>query len=221
MNKQFFKKYLLGYETYFSNRLDDVNRIFININRLLDHKKLSEIDKNSIVLDLGSGDGSFVELCKEKGIKISSVDGSQGINFEKDKLNFNDNTFDFVIFNSVIEHLYSPNNILSEVNRILKSNGILITITPNFEFAYKKFYDDPTHVHPYTPKSLDKILNVNGFLNNHLFPNLINKPKFMWDIPLKFYLASILPFRNHTFKNLPIPNFLRGKSTSMIAISIK
>ncbi len=221
MNKQFFKKYLLGYETYFSNRLDDVNRIFININRLLDHKKLSKIDKSSVVLDLGSGDGSFVELCKEKEIKISSVDGSQGVNFEKDQLNFNDNTFDFVIFNSVIEHLYSPNNILSEVNRVLKSNGILITITPNFEFAYKKFYDDPTHVHPYTPKSLDKILSVNGFLKNHLFPNLINKPKFMWDMPLKFYLASILPFRNHTFKNLPIPNFLRGKSTSMIAISIK
>tara|TARA_B110000977_G_C10974420_1_gene453591 strand:- start:447 stop:1112 length:666 start_codon:yes stop_codon:yes gene_type:complete len=221
MNKEFFKKYLSGYETYFSNRLDDVDRIYVNLNRLLDYKKLNKIDKKCKLLDLGSGDGSFAEICRKKNIKVNCIDGSQGINFEKDKLNFEDNTFDFVIFNSVIEHLYSPNNILNEVNRILKNEGILITITPNFEYAYKKFYDDPTHVHPYTPKSLNKILNMHGFLKTYLFPNLINKPKFMWDTPLKFYLASIIPFRNHTFKNLRIPNFLRGKSTSMIAISIK
>ena len=42
-----------------------------------------------------------------------------------------------------------------------------------------------------------------------------------WKIPFKFFVASKIPFRNHTYKKFPIPNFLRGKSTSMICISEK
>ena len=48
-------------------------------------------------------------------------------------------------------------------NNILKKDGYLIITTPNFKYSYKIFYDDPTHVHPYTPKSLVKILEMNNF----------------------------------------------------------
>ena len=62
--------------------------------------------------------------------------------------------------NSVIEHIYNPNNFLNEIKRILKKNGNLIIVTPNFRFSFKEFYDDPTHVKPYTEESLKNFRNV-------------------------------------------------------------
>ena len=55
---------------------------------------------------------------------------------------------------SVIEHIQNPTNILKEILRVLKIGGILIIITPNFKYLHKNFYDDPTHIRPYTEKSL-------------------------------------------------------------------
>lgn len=213
-------KYLENYSTYFSNREEDNERVFNTINKLVKfYKKQTLLNKN--ILDLGSGDKAFYNVCKKKEIKISEIDGSSGIDFEKDKLPYDDNTFDVVIFTAVIEHLYNANLVLSEIYRILSKEGMVIIITPNFSYSYKEFYNDPTHVHPYTPKSLEKILQMNNFRNNKVFPWLVNKSLNYWKIPFKFFISSKIPFRNHTFKKFPIPNFLRGKSTSMISISQK
>ena len=47
-------------------------------------------------------------------------------------LTYEDNYFDSVIFSEVLEHLYeSPIQILQELYRILKPNGVLILTTPN------------------------------------------------------------------------------------------
>ena len=172
-------------------------------------------------LDLGSGDKAFYKVCFNKGIEISEIDGSTGIDFEKDKLPYENNTYDVVIFTAIIEHLYNPNMILSEIYRILKKEGLLITITPNITYAFKNFYNDPTHVHPYNPISLKKVLEMNKFKNNNVYPWLVNKSNNYWKLPFKFFIASKIPFKNHTFKGFPIPQFLRGKSTAMISLSQK
>ena len=221
MNNNRLNEYLENYKTYFSSRLEDNERFYNTINKLLSFQKNNPLSIDKKVLDVGSGDKSFFNLCLKKKIDISEIDGSSGIDFEKDKLPFENENFDIVIFCAVIEHLYNPNLVLSEIYRVLKKGGILITLTPNFTYAYRNFYDDPTHVHPYTPNSLSKILQMNKFTENFVYPFLVNKSTNYWRIPFKFFIASIMPFRNHTFKKFPIPNFLRGKSTSMISISEK
>ena len=221
MNDKKLDKYLENYQVYFSDRADDNERVFKTINKLLNFKNKDLISTNKTILDVGSGDKAFYNCCKKKKIDASEIDGSDGVNFEKDKFSFENESFDFVVFTAVIEHLYNPNNILSEIYRVLKKEGVLITMTPNFQYAHKNFYDDPTHVHPYTPKSLIKILEMNNFKENYVYPFLVNKSVNYWKIPLKFFVASKIPFRNHTFKKFPIPSFLRGKSTSMISISEK
>jgi len=222
LKKNFLKKYTSSNRDKPNvNEADQLN-LFNSINKLLKFTGNKEIESNNKLLDIGSGLGSFYNLCKKLGVEAEKTDGSiDNIDFEKDAISFNDDYFDFVIMNSVIEHLINPQNILYEAKRVLKSKGILIIITPNFKYAYKNFYDDPTHVQPYTHISLKTILNICDFKNTKVNPFLVNKPNFYWKIPFKFLFASKIPFKNHTCKSFPIPNFLRGNSTSMISISIK
>tara|TARA_B110000211_G_scaffold233385_1_gene299455 strand:- start:7721 stop:8386 length:666 start_codon:yes stop_codon:yes gene_type:complete len=221
MTKNKLKKYLEDYKVYFSSREEDNERIYNTIIRLLKLNYFNILEREKKILDVGSGDKSFYKICLKNDLDAYEIDGSEGINFEKDKLPYQDNDFDFVLFNAVIEHLYSPDKILSEIYRILKKDGVLILITPNFKYAFRNFYNDPTHVHPYTPQSLKKILEMNKFNNNNIFPFLVNKHNFYWKVPFKFFLASIIPFRNDSLKNFPFLNFLKGKSTSMISLSKK
>ena len=99
--------------------------------------------------------------------------------------------------------------------------GVLIIVTPNFKYSYRSFYDDPTHLRPYTNKSIGSLMELFDFKPLKVVPMLVNKPLFFWKIPFSFYISSILPFKNHQLKNLPFMNFLKGKSTAMISIAEK
>jgi ubiquinone/menaquinone biosynthesis C-methylase UbiE len=222
MKNNFLKKYIDDTPIRFYTKENENENLFKNINRLLNFIGISRIETGSDLLDLGSGDGSFYRYCKKNGIQCEFTDGSvDNIDFEKDKLKFENEKFDFILMNSVIEHLHNPINILNESKRVLKKDGILIVITPNFRYAYKNFYDDPTHVQPYTHISIEKILKITDYTQIKTYPFLINKPLLYWNLPFKFFLASALPFKNHTYKKFPIPRFLRGNSTALICVCSK
>lgn len=106
------------------------------------------INSNTKVLDIGCGDGeayawyvakktknyygidiSFTTVNKatEKGIKTIISDITN-------KLSFEDNFFDFVICNGVLEHLFIPENAIIEIKRVLKNNGYLLLYVPNVAY---------------------------------------------------------------------------------------
>ena len=72
---------------------------------------------------------------------------------------------------------------------------------------------------PYTTSSLKFLLEISGFKQIKILPWVVNKPVWMWKIPFKFFLAKIIPFRGDTYKW--IPNFLKGKSKSILSIAVK
>ena len=94
--------------------------------------------------------------------------------------------------NSVIEHIYNPNNFLNEINTILKKNGNLIIVTPNFRFSFNQLYDDPTHVKPYTERKFKKILEMYEFENIYILPWFVKKSQIYWKIPKNFLLGGAL-----------------------------
>ena len=129
----FIKKYLFKLEVQAGEE-----------NRLNILKLLPDIKGHENILDLGCDDGSWtlrlgekyqrpalygvevvserVKKAQDKGISIKSFDLNE-------KFDFEDNYFDIVHSNQVIEHLYDTDNFISEVFRILKPGGYFIVST--------------------------------------------------------------------------------------------
>jgi SAM-dependent methyltransferase len=174
------------------------------------------------VLDLGCGDGSVTEAFRRRGLDASGIDIGHGVDFEADPLPHREDEFDIVLMYSVIEHIYNPGNMLAEVRRVLKKGGKLLVITPNFDLAHwltceKSFYDDPTHVHPYSPTSLEHLMKLYRFKKSFLGLWTVKKSAALWRLPMRaqFYVGALLPFRGTTRWAPPV---LRGRSNSILAV---
>ena len=214
-------------EKYFDKRNKEEEKIDLDskhsrtlniINKLLFFNKLNPIERNQKFLDIGCGDGSLVAHLNSKGIDAIGCD-IKDLNFEKDIFPYKDKSFDYIILYSVIEHINNTNHLISEIRRMLKNYGILIIITPNFKYCFNTFYDDPTHVKPFTNVGLENILKIYDFKNIIVKPWTVNYLDFIWKLPFCFFFcAYLLPFRNN-IKYLP--KFLKGKSSTMISISSK
>jgi SAM-dependent methyltransferase len=83
---------------------------------------------------------------------------------------FENDFFDVIILNNVLEHLFDPKTTLNEINRILKNNGTLVIGIPNansFEAKiFKKYWsawDLPRHLYHFTPNTIKSLLNKTGF----------------------------------------------------------
>jgi 2-polyprenyl-3-methyl-5-hydroxy-6-metoxy-1,4-benzoquinol methylase len=94
---------------------------------------LARLGYDVVGLDL-KPDRFQTAISREK-IKIEQVD------FETEKLPFEDNSFDVAIFNEVFEHLrINPIFTLREVHRVLKKDGQLMLSTPNL-MSWKGWYN--------------------------------------------------------------------------------
>lgn len=169
------------------------------------------------ILDVGSGDKFLKKPFQNRGYKYFDID-IDSIDFNSEKFPYDDNTFDFIISLAVIEHINNPGYFVSEINRVLKAGGILFLSTPNWTYSYKNFYDDYTHVRPYSKMTIKRLLIDNKFKDINVIPGLRNKPFWMYKIPCAFYFASLIPFTNDVSI---FPNFLKGKATSIFAIARK
>lgn len=142
------------------------------------------------VLDIGCGYGYLLKLFDELGFETYGIDISEDAIKKARKITkakvfvydvnnglsiFSDEFFDLITLFDVIEHLYSPYNVLKETHRILKKGGKIFITTPNLNSIVrliKKFlkkeelwyaYTDPTHVYLFTPSSLRFLVRRIGF----------------------------------------------------------
>ncbi len=128
-----------------------------------------KMKKGMKILDNGCGRGDYLNAFRNCGMSVTGTDidpyceDIAGMDFNKDYLPFKDNSFDIVFSKSVLEHLDNNELYLSEVYRVLKKGGRIILLVPEWETQYKIFYQDPTHIHPYSVKSIDRLLNMMGF----------------------------------------------------------
>ncbi len=169
-------------------------------------------------LDLGCGDQHLKKPVVTRQMEYLGLDITD-INFEFDRFPYENDSIEFIVSLAVIEHISNPDNFLSEIFRVLKPGGIIYITTPNWFYDYRAFYNDPTHVKPYNPLTLERILLMYGFSNPKTYPGLRCKAKWFYLGEYRFFKANyLLPFRGDAKY---IPGFLKGRSTSIIAIATK
>ena len=216
----FKQDYLLNKITNWKNydRNSMAEREFQTITYLLKVFYDFELKKGSNILDLGSGDQFLINEFKKRGISYFSLDIND-LDFEKDKFSFESNKFDLVISLAVLEHLKNPDLFLEESRRVLKNESYLFLSTPNWKYSKDIFYDDVTHVKPYSPESLNEILCIKNFKDVKIMPNLRCKSKRWYEGKFRFFKAYYFFLFNSDSKFAP--KFLKGRSKGLFAIGKK
>ena len=176
-------------EEYFNLADEGHENIFPIHREILDKCK----DKSGLIVELGCGTGidSIAMSGKDNyvmGIDISELaikkarkraEGIEGVEFKESNLEalpLEDNSVDVIASFFTFEHLFNPERVLSEINRVLKNNGVLIIgernrfsglglLKPFLERMNKWMYisDSPFIEKWYSKNKWQKLLNNNGY----------------------------------------------------------
>lgn len=139
-------------------------------------------DHDAYLCDLGCDDGKWtlklgeavgtshlfgVELIDERRLQAESI----GVDTKSSDLNgplpYEDNCFDLIHANQVIEHLSNIDNFISEIYRALKPGGHLIISTENLASWHNIF----ALILGYMPFSLTNVTSKTAALGNPLAPH--------------------------------------------------
>jgi 2-polyprenyl-3-methyl-5-hydroxy-6-metoxy-1,4-benzoquinol methylase len=145
-------------------------------------ERIERLTTKGKILDIGSSAGFFLAEAKSRGWETTGIEFSSwskeyaqklfGLAIYDQplgKLNWRPESFDAVTMLDVIEHLTDPRQVLTEVGKILKPNGVFVLTTPNIDglaakLAKEKWYAIlPGHLFYFSPETLEKILAEAGF----------------------------------------------------------
>lgn len=141
---------------------------------------LNNLDKLKI-LDIGCGNGFFMEEAMEMGIKNvfgiePSIDSVKKASLEIKKNikcdvlrphQFRNNSFDIICFFHTLDHVFNPNVFLDTVQNLLKKNGKVICVVHDTDglsvrlFGEKSPIFDIEHIYLFNKKNLAKIFRKN------------------------------------------------------------
>ena len=171
------------------------------------------------VLDVGAGDQFMKAPICSRRVSYTPLDFAD-CDFEVEPFPVQSSSIDCVLSLAVIEHIRDPSNFMSEAFRSLRPGGLLWLSTPNWWYSSRNFFDDFTHVKPYSPISLVNLVTSFGFDRAISFPNLRCKARWNYVGPFRYARARYcFPFRGDT--KLIVPEFLKGKSLGMFVLARK
>lgn len=180
-NKQ-LTKYYKGYRESTGKRFWQPVEYVLNYWHIRRVRGIKKYKLKGVVLDIGCGRGKELELLHKDGWIVYGTEFSPDLKKTLEKRNINtfigdfwsakyeSNFFDVITLWHSLEHLNNINLVFKEIERILKSEGILIIAVPNFNSLEQKFFDKhwfhldvPRHTAHFSDTVLSNILNKNGF----------------------------------------------------------
>lgn len=156
-----------------------------SINRFEHLYKLTQkyINADSKVLDIGCAMGGFLNHLKSKGLTLlNGIDftenfvehskNNQNLNIKlgsADNIPFNENEFDILYMDQVLEHLLKPRKAFQEARRVLKKGGYFCIGVPNaMNYSENYIFDFfwflmKEHIHHFDIKHLELLAQKEGF----------------------------------------------------------
>ncbi len=163
-------------------------------------------------LDVGCGTKPYKKYFNSNeyiGIDIKTTlhnsENNIDIYYDGKTIPFKDEQFDSVVTNQVLEHVFYPDLFLSEINRVLKTDGYLLITVP---FVWDE-HEQPYDYARYSSFGIRYILIKNGFtiisqiktenniktlfqlLNGYIYKKVLNKKYFIKPIVTLFIMAPI------------------------------
>jgi SAM-dependent methyltransferase len=143
------------------------------------HQSIPQYKNGGKLLEIGCANGIRLKKMKDIGWKVKGIEPSKkasesarserNIDVETGSIfdfSFPENSFDVIILDMVLEHLYSPDIAIKKISRWLKPNGQLIFSIPyfeGFEYVFFKKYSYglhlPNHITFFNKNSLFHLLN--------------------------------------------------------------
>jgi SAM-dependent methyltransferase len=152
------------------------------------------------LLDVGCGSKPYQELFAVDDYIGLDIDSEASRNrkiadyfYDGKIFPFNENEFDSVLCNQVLEHVFNPDEFLSEIKRVLKPSGRLLITVP---FVWDE-HEQPRDYARYSSFGLKALLDKNGF-------NVIEYKKIGADASIIFQLINAYLYKIIVKWPLPI-----------------
>ena len=163
---QMYQKYQDIFDGYFAERLERLKQYQPKIRK---------------VLDIGCGFGLFMKYLTNNGIKTCGfdIDGESikyasntlGLNVEHNSFkqyhaNHQNKRVDAIVACDVLEHIAEPIEFLDQCRQMIGTDGLLYIQVPNVlgdVMPTGGSFNWPYHIWQFTPKTLQKLLENNGF----------------------------------------------------------
>lgn len=136
------------------------------------------LPEGSRITDIGCFGWSLAGACAKRGHILTGVDrseppgrpdGSRFATMQGSKLTLPDDCSDLTVASHVLEHLSDPVELFGELARVTEPEGLIWVESPSelsalargtddpSDHTFKSFWDDPTHVRPFSPGALYRL----------------------------------------------------------------
>lgn len=172
-------------ESYFQSRMKlDLRRKRL-WNELINRYFMPLIGKDRTVVELGAGWCDFINSVKASRkvavdiwpgvVENAAADVEVHISSATSLGFLQSKSIDVVFASNLVEHLSQSEFklMLSEVRRILNSDGRVILLQPNYRLCYRRYFDDYSHVSIWTDVSIADFLRADDWEVLRVMPRFL------------------------------------------------
>ena len=164
-----------SWRTYFDSRLTFDKKRAVLWSALWDFALSKIMEDSSSILELGAGWCDFINTATTSrriaidmwpGVVEAAAPGVEAHIGSALDLSFLENgSIGAVFASNLVEHLTNEQCevLVSEIDRVLVVGGKLVLMQPNYRLAYKRYFDDFTHVSMWSEVSLSDFLTSHGW----------------------------------------------------------
>ena len=169
------------------------------------------------IIDIGCGDGFFLNILAQKGFRADGIDASaEAIKLCKERLDESvgyseccfieefkpKEPYDLLICGEVLEHIHDDQAFLKEINRFAIMNGILILTVPLDMKLWSKADESAGHFRRYTKSEIFDKLEKAGY-------SVIEY--VVWGFPMTRYLMPFIRKQQTEMMASPVTNHPKKK----------